>query len=96
MLLLPRKPKKRDFEQKLEEEFPFMRRKEVTAVQWEKGVFSPYDAFGYEAPQGVTSIHMYAFANQKHLKKLVLPKSVRGLGGGAFSGCSNDFELVWQ
>ena len=48
----------------------------------------------YEVPQGVTHIHMYAFANQQHIKKLVLPESVSEIGEGAFSGCHNDLVLV--
>jgi len=37
---------KQDFELKLEQEFPFMKQKEVTDEQWEKGGYSSYDAYG--------------------------------------------------
>ena len=43
---------KRDFEIKLEQEFPFMRQKEVTGEQWEKGGYSTYDAYGLECSEG--------------------------------------------
>ena len=38
--------KKRDFELKLEQEFPFMQQKEVADEQREKGGYSAYDAYG--------------------------------------------------
>jgi len=38
--------KKRDFELKLVQEFPFMQQKEVTDEQREKGGYSAYDAYG--------------------------------------------------
>jgi len=39
---------KKEFEQKLEQEFPFMRREEVTDEQWEKGNYTRYNAYGCE------------------------------------------------
>ncbi|MDR2572363.1 MAG: leucine-rich repeat domain-containing protein [Oscillospiraceae bacterium] len=44
--------KKKDFELKLEQEFPFMRRSEVTDEQWEKGGYSTYAAYGCECQGG--------------------------------------------
>ena len=47
---IPRK--KKEFEIKLEKEFPFMRQKEITGEQWEKGDYSAYDAYGCAVGEG--------------------------------------------
>lgn len=49
----------------------------------------------------VTKIGARAFANKKHLEKIVLPGSLSEIGGdaangtGAFAGCINLREIVW-
>ena len=50
--MIRHKHKKKDFELKLEEEFPFMRQNEVTDEQWEKGGYSTYDAYGCCVSEG--------------------------------------------
>jgi len=47
---------KRQFELSLEQEFPFMRQKEISDDQWEKGSYSLYDAYGCAVGEGWYSI----------------------------------------
>lgn len=41
----------------------------------------------FAVPEGVQKIGEFAFANQRRLKRIILPQSVRILGTGAFSNC---------
>ncbi|MBQ1942837.1 MAG: leucine-rich repeat protein [Clostridia bacterium] len=40
-------------------------------------------------PEGVTTIHDYAFAGMEGLKEIVLPSTIKTIGRGAFYGCTN-------
>lgn len=40
-------------------------------------------------PDGVTDIMDYAFEGCRYLSSVVIPNSVKSIGGGAFAGCSN-------
>ncbi|MCL2604696.1 MAG: leucine-rich repeat domain-containing protein [Defluviitaleaceae bacterium] len=50
------KHEKSELQLKLEQEFPFMRQKEITGEQWEKGGYSDYDAYGCCVGKGWYSV----------------------------------------
>lgn len=43
----------------------------------------------YEVPEGIVSIAVYAFNQNTSLKQVILPSSLREIGGIAFAGCAN-------
>ncbi len=45
-------------------------------------------------PEGITSISAYAFANNKSITAVVLPKSLRIIDDGAFYGCNQLKEIT--
>ena len=47
----------------------------------------------YEVPEGVTAISASAFANNRSLSKIILPSTLKRIGGYAFKGCSSLKEV---
>ncbi|MDE5654705.1 MAG: leucine-rich repeat domain-containing protein [Clostridia bacterium] len=52
------------------------------------------DATRIKVPDGVTEIEGYAFPDQFFLQEIFIPKSVRQIDDGAFSGCDKLINLI--
>ncbi len=53
------------------------------------------DATVVTIPEGVTVIAGEVFKDHEHIETVVLPKSLKTIGEGAFEGCTNLSRVIW-